>query len=81
MTVKRQYIKYEHRYSVYGKWHATLPEKPDQTYFTNARGEGLFVQYANGDVRQLQGTGQFRPRNFAHFKSLMRAIRREIYDD
>ena len=80
MTVKKQYIKYSKSgFMGFGKWQATLPEEPHHIYCTNARGEGLFTQrYDNGAVQQIEGLGQFTPRNFDHFKYLMRRIRSRV---
>ena len=62
----------------FGRWQATFPEEPDHVYCTNGGGEGLFIQRLDsGLVRQITGLGQFMPKDFDHFKRMMRTIRNE----
>jgi len=77
--VRQGQIKYTtHCFSGFGKWQAMLPEEPGQIYSTNERGEGLFIlRVDTGAVRQIEGLGQFMPKDFAHFKRLMRKMRNE----
>jgi hypothetical protein len=57
----------------FGRWQAILPEEPGQIYCTNEKGEGLFIQRLdNGAVRQIEGLGQFMPKDFDHFKRMIR---------
>ena len=73
----RKNIKYgEGAFMAFGKWQATLPEEPNYLYCTGPTGEGLYIQrFSNGNVKQIKGLGQFRPRDFNHFKFLMRKVR------
>jgi|TARA_R110000744_G_scaffold3301_1_gene12793 hypothetical protein len=79
MTDLKGQIKYStHCFSGFGRWQAMLPEEPEWIFCTNEKGEGLFIQWRDsGAVRQIEGLGQFMPKNFDHFKRMIRMIRTE----
>ena len=58
----------------FGRWQAMLPAYPDRVFCTNEKGEGLFIQWRDsGVVRQIEGLGQFMPKNFDHFKRMIKS--------
>ena len=81
MADLQQRINYSERgFMGFGRWRALLPEEPEWYYCTNDQGEGLFRQWRDsGAVKQVLGLGQFMPKDFDHFKRMMRSIRRAWY--
>ena len=52
----------------HGKFHAYPPTPALVFYTTNQQGEGLFAQRrSDGDIKQMIGTGEFIPFDFAQF--------------